>query len=186
MEETEETEVISCFTFYCWSVSFEWNALFMKSWTNKVLFFSCDSKIFIWRPPVKLFSYAYRKWVGRSTGEWSTGDERREEKRRNKERIKERLRLVHEQRGKNLLPLLLLPDGDDDDDIDDDDGDDSGDGDDDEAALLIIRRLNWNDYTLYILIWYITFIIHGSLPLFRHLLRPLHRCIFTDMNVSTK
>ena len=23
MEETEETEVISCFTFYCWSVSFE-------------------------------------------------------------------------------------------------------------------------------------------------------------------
>ena len=33
---------------------------------------------------------------------------------------------MHEQRGKNLLPLLLLPDGDDDDDIDDDDGDDSG------------------------------------------------------------
>ena len=34
-----------------------------------MLFFSCDSKIFISRPPVKLFSYAYRKWVGRSTGE---------------------------------------------------------------------------------------------------------------------
>ena len=33
---------------------------------------------------------------------------------------------MHEQRGKNLLPLLLLPGGDDD-DIDDDDGDDSGD-----------------------------------------------------------
>ena len=31
---------------------------------------------------------------------------------------------MHEQRGKNLLPLLLLPGGDDD-DIDDDDGDDS-------------------------------------------------------------
>ena len=47
MEETEETEVISCFTFYCWSVSFEWNALFMKSWTNKVLFFSSNSIFFI-------------------------------------------------------------------------------------------------------------------------------------------
>ena len=41
----------------------------MKSWTNKVLFFSCNFKIFIWRPPVQLFSYAYRKYVGRSIGE---------------------------------------------------------------------------------------------------------------------
>ena len=70
--------------------------------------------------------------------------------------------------------------------IDDDDGDDSGDDDDDDTALLIIRRLNWKDYTLWIIIWYSTLIIHGSLPLFWHLLRPLHRCTFADMNVSTK
>ena len=111
-------------------------------------FFSCDSKIFVLGPPYKHFSYAYRKWVGGGTGEPRIKRKGKKRKRRNKERIKERLRLVHEQRGKNLLPLLLLPDGDDDDDIDDDDGDDSGDDDDDDTALLIIRRLNWKDYTL--------------------------------------
>ena len=64
-----------------------------------------------------------------------------------------RLKLVGSRRLRSIcVAHFLLPDGDDDDDIDDDDGDDSGDGDDDEAALLIIRRLNWNDYTLYILI----------------------------------
>ena len=74
------------------------------------------------------------------------------EKKKEKELERERMRKVNEKREKKNPPLLL-PDGDDDDDdIDDDDGDDSGDDDDDDAALLIIRRLNWNDYTLYILI----------------------------------
>ena len=62
-----------------------------------------------------LTSFMYTQEMGWRQYWRTKHDERREEKRRNKERIKERLRLVHEQRGKNLLPLLLLPDGDDDD-----------------------------------------------------------------------
>ena len=47
MEDTGDTEVISCFIFYCWSVNFDWSFLFMKSWTNKVFFFSSNSISFI-------------------------------------------------------------------------------------------------------------------------------------------
>ena len=66
MEETKDTEVISCFTFYCWSVSFPGHFSFKWSWISDVCFFSCDSKIFILRPPYQHFSYTYRKWVGGS------------------------------------------------------------------------------------------------------------------------
>ena len=99
MEETKDTEVTSCFTFYCWSVSFEWHLSFKWSWISDVCFFSCDSKIFIWRPPFQLISYTYRKWVG-----GSTGDGKKQEKKRNKERDIERLRLIHEQRKKKSSP----------------------------------------------------------------------------------
>ena len=47
MEDTGDTEVISCFVFYCWSVNFEWRFFFMKSWTNKVFFSSSNSISFI-------------------------------------------------------------------------------------------------------------------------------------------
>ena len=43
MEDTGDTEVTSCFIFYCWSVNFEWRFFFMKSWSNKVFFFSSNS-----------------------------------------------------------------------------------------------------------------------------------------------
>ena len=47
MEERGDTEVISYIVFYCWSVSFDLIFLFMKSWTNKVFFFSSNSISFI-------------------------------------------------------------------------------------------------------------------------------------------
>ena len=68
MEETEDTQVISCFTLYCWSVSFAGHLPFKWSWISNVCFFSCDSKIFILLPPYQLFSYTYRNIVGESTG----------------------------------------------------------------------------------------------------------------------
>ena len=43
MEDTGDAEVISCFVFYRWSVNFEWRFFFMKSWSNKVFFFSSNS-----------------------------------------------------------------------------------------------------------------------------------------------
>ena len=89
MEDTGDTEVISCFIFYCWSVNFDWSFLFMKSWTNKVFFFSSNSISFI------LLTRANFLYI-------HTGNELEEvlEDKEKKERKLEAMRIINEQRKK--------------------------------------------------------------------------------------
>ena len=57
MEDTEGTEVnphLHLHYYHC-SVNFEIPSLFMQSWIFDVVFFSCNSKIFIMLPPFQLF-----------------------------------------------------------------------------------------------------------------------------------
>ena len=55
MEGTVDTEVKSHSIYYCCSVNFEWHFFFIQSWIFDVVFFSCNSKIFIMLPPFQLF-----------------------------------------------------------------------------------------------------------------------------------